>query len=91
MFNLYTAANCFYCTQEKYENELRDLRARELMRIEEAAILDKVLFSRYLFLINSTRSNGTAHMHQIDMPMMSALYFPSYTYGNLMLFFTGFL
>ncbi|XP_018451696.1 MICOS complex subunit MIC60, mitochondrial [Raphanus sativus] len=29
--------------KEKYENELRDLRARELMRIEEAAILDKEL------------------------------------------------
>ncbi|CAB80632.1 putative protein [Arabidopsis thaliana] len=42
-FNVYTTANCFDCTQEKYENELRDLRARELMRIEEAAILDKEL------------------------------------------------
>ncbi|XP_010531399.1 PREDICTED: uncharacterized protein LOC104807708 isoform X2 [Tarenaya hassleriana] len=29
--------------KEQYENELRDLRARELMRIEEAAILDKEL------------------------------------------------
>ncbi|GLU20418.1 hypothetical protein SLE2022_366210 [Rubroshorea leprosula] len=29
--------------KEKYEKELRDLRARELMRIEEAAILDKEL------------------------------------------------
>ncbi|KFK30538.1 hypothetical protein AALP_AA7G275400 [Arabis alpina] len=29
--------------KEKYESELRDLRARELMRIEEAAILDKEL------------------------------------------------
>ena len=29
--------------QEKFEKELRDARARELMFAEEAAILDKVL------------------------------------------------
>jgi hypothetical protein len=28
--------------QEKYEKELKDTRVRELMRIEEVAILDKV-------------------------------------------------
>jgi hypothetical protein len=29
-------------SQEKYEKELKDTRARELMYAEEAAILDKV-------------------------------------------------
>lgn len=29
-------------SQEKYEKELKDARARELMYAEEAAILDKV-------------------------------------------------
>ncbi|MBA0772282.1 hypothetical protein Gotri_007691 [Gossypium trilobum] len=39
--------------KEKYEKELRDSRARELMRIEEAAMLDKVtaLFIFSLFLL----------------------------------------
>jgi MICOS complex subunit MIC60 len=32
---------CFL-SQEKYEKELKDTRARELMYAEEAAILDKV-------------------------------------------------
>ena len=33
----------FALFQEKYEKELRDLRARELMHVEKAAILDKVV------------------------------------------------
>jgi MICOS complex subunit MIC60 len=33
---------CFAFYQEKYEKELKDTRARELMYAEEAAILDKV-------------------------------------------------
>lgn len=32
----------FVFSQEKYEKELKDTRARELMYAEEAAILDKV-------------------------------------------------
>jgi hypothetical protein len=32
---------CVLC-QEKYETQLKDTRARELMRMEEVAILDKV-------------------------------------------------
>jgi len=34
-------------SQEKYEKELKDTRARELMYAEEAAILDKVWSNRF--------------------------------------------
>ncbi|XP_021894367.1 uncharacterized protein LOC110812015 isoform X2 [Carica papaya] len=47
--------------KEKYENELRDLRARELMRIEEAAILDK------------KRSKAACRFFMFDMLFLSCL------------------
>lgn len=45
--------NLSFCTfQEKYERNLKDAAARELMRAEEAAMLDKVIKISSLLLLS---------------------------------------
>lgn len=44
-------SNNYIYFQEKFEKELKDARARELMHAEEAAILEKVLKPPKTFLL----------------------------------------